>query len=1177
MTLAGAGRKSDAANISISGEDQLSGKVNYFVGNDPARWRTDVPTYAKVRYSNIYPGIDLVYYGNQRRLECDFVVAPGANPMRIRLSFAGAHLKLDPDGDLTLTSGRGDIVLHKPLIYQETGNAHRPVAGRFVLRGHSTLGISLGVYDHSKPLVIDPVLSYSTYLGSSVLGASIAVDAGGNAYITGTAGSIPVTQGAFQSTDNAVMYGGNAFVTKLNPTGTGVVYSTYLGGSGAYPTGTNPPGGAGDGGYGIAVDSSGDAYVTGYTYSYDFPNVNSYQGSNNGASNGNDNAFVTEFNPNGTALIYSTYLGGSGCGNGSGDYGSAIAVDAFDNAYVVGTTCSQDFPVTAGAFQQTINAGFGSTNAFIAKFSSTGAALDYSTYLGGGTNESGQGIAVDSSENAYVTGTTYSTHFPVTTGAFQSTNNSPFGGNGFVTKLNPTGTGLSYSTYLGGNGGPYRNRYGTTSIVGDSSAAIAVDSAGNAYVTGGAGSTNFPVTAGAFQIVNNAQPGLTDAFVAKLNSTGTALIYCTYLGGSGGSDFGDSGAGTAIDGSGNVYIVGKTGSINFPVTPGAVQMVNNGAGSGHTNAFVSKLNSTGTALDYSTYLGGNGGGFPYSMFDYGSGIAVDANGAAYLTGATDSSDFPTTPGAFDTSGGGGAGNSAFIAKLALGSETTGYLGDTTSLTSNLSPAVVGQDVKFTASVVPNSGTATPTGSVVFSVDGNVTASVALSDSGTADWSTSSLTAGQHAILASYAGSSVYTASSAAVTETITPATPVISWPAPAAITYGTALSATQLDATSTVAGAFAYTPASGTVLSGGAQTLSVTLTPTDTTDYTSATAMVTLTVKPAAQTITFPAIAAVTYGAAPFGLSATASSGLTVGFESTTTPVCTVSVATVTLVEAGTCTIKASQAGNGDYAAATNVYQSFYVHGEAQTITFPAIPETTLVTGSVTLDATASSGLPVSYASTTTSVCTVSASTATLVALGTCSIEAKQAGNAGYDAASWVTRSFKVTLAPQTITFPTIAAVTFGASPFGLSATASSGLAVSFTSTTTAACTVSGATVTLVAAGTCTIKASQAGNADYTAATNVYQSFAVHAEAQTITFPAIPATQLSAGSVTLSATASSGLPVSYASTTTSVCTVSGSTATLVAVGTCTIEAKQPGNSGYAGAAWVTQSFKVTAN
>jgi hypothetical protein len=331
------------------------------------------------------------------------------------------------------------------------------------------------------------------------------------------------------------------------------------------------------------------------------------------------------------------------------------------------------------------------------------------------------------------------------------------------------------------------------------------------------------------------------------------------------------------------------------------------------------------------------------------------------------------------------------------------------------------------------------------------------------------------------------------------------------------------------------------------------------------------------QTISFAALPAVTYGAAPFSLSATASSGLAVSFASTTAPVCTVTGSTVTLVAAGTCTIDATQAGDTAYSAAAPVYQSFAVHGEAQTITFPTIQSTTLATGSVGLNATASSGLPVSYTSTTLPVCTVASNTVTLVAVGTCTIEAKQPGGSGYDAAAWVTESFKATLAPQTITFAAPPAVTYGAAPFGVIATASSGLAVSFASTTATVCTVSGSTATLVAPGTCTIDATQAGNGSYTAATPVYQSFIVHSEAQTITFPAIPATPLSTGSVTLNATASSGLQVSYASTTSSVCTVTANTVTLVAAGTCTIEAKQPGGSDYAPAAWVTQSFKVTAN
>ena len=331
------------------------------------------------------------------------------------------------------------------------------------------------------------------------------------------------------------------------------------------------------------------------------------------------------------------------------------------------------------------------------------------------------------------------------------------------------------------------------------------------------------------------------------------------------------------------------------------------------------------------------------------------------------------------------------------------------------------------------------------------------------------------------------------------------------------------------------------------------------------------------QTITFGALSNKVFGAAPFAVSATASSGLTVSFASLTSSVCGVSGSTVSLVAVGTCTIQATQSGNTTYAAATPVSQSFQVTKASQTITFGAISSKTFGTSPFTISATASSGLAVSFTSQTTSICTVSGPRVTLVAVGTCTIQATQAGNANYAAATPVNQSFQVTQAKtsQTITFGALSNKVFGNPPFTVSATASSGLTVSFNSQTTSVCKVSGATVTLTAAGTCTIQATQAGNSTYAAATPVSRSFQVTKASQTITFGALSNRSLAAGSFTVSATASSGLSVSFTSTTTTVCTVSRSRVTLVAVGTCTIQAAQSGNSNYAAATPVKQSFQVT--
>src|SRR6266480_1519865 len=466
----------------VESVDEFPGKANYIIGNDPKKWRTNVPTYAKVRYREVYPGVDLVYYGKQRQLEHDFIVAPGADPSSITLGFAGAEkMSLDPRrGALVLSVKGGEVRFEKPRIYQELGGTWREISGGYVLKNANGVGFAVAAYDANKPLVIDPTLFYSTYLGGSGedLGLGIAADGAGNAYVTGETLST-VFPGASSSTIQSSNGGGiDAFVAKFNAGGTALVYSTYLGGS------------SDDLGFGIAVDAAGNAYVTGETGSTDFHGASSsmIQSSNGGGFD----AFVAKFNAGGTALVYSTYLGGSG-----DEVGQGIAVDAAGHAYVTGFTVSTNFPTTAGAFQID-NAG--SADAFVTKLNPAGSApLVYSTYLGGSDPDVGQGIAVDAAGNAYVTGNTVSTNFPTTAGVFQIDNAG--GADAFVTKLNPAGAApLVYSTYLGGSSDDFGQ-------------GIAVDAAGNAYVTGYTGSTNFPTTAGAFQIAN---AGSNDAFVTKI-------------------------------------------------------------------------------------------------------------------------------------------------------------------------------------------------------------------------------------------------------------------------------------------------------------------------------------------------------------------------------------------------------------------------------------------------------------------------------------------------------------------------------------------------------------------------------------------------------------------------------------------------------------------------------------
>ena len=626
------------ANASALQQQPLGGRINYFIGSDAGKWQSGVPTFGRVGFHQVYPGVDLVYYGNQRHLEYDFVVAPHADPKQIKLHFAGAEgVRVNAAGDLLVRAQGRELRWQKPTVYQQDGAGKHRVAARFRLKrlanGQAGVSFALGRYDAARAVVIDPVLLYSSYLGGSSndQANSIAVDSAGNAYVTGFSYStnFPVTAGVFQTAKQGIANTYNAFVTKFNSTGTALLYSTYLGGS------------TGDQANSIAVDSNGNAYVTGFSYSTDYPTtLGAFQRVKQSGANAY-NAFVTKLNATGTALLYSTYLGGSSV---DGDQANGIVIDSNGSAYVTGYAYSANFPTTAGAFQ-TVKQGAGNIyNAFVTKLNPTGTALIYSTFLGGSNFDQAHGIAIDNSGSAYVTGPASSADFPTTPGAFQRVKFSA-NANAFVTKLNSTGTGLVYSTYLGGSSGS-----------GDAGFGISVDSNGSAYVTGLAASADFPTTASAFQRVNNEPAGFRNAFVTKLNSTGTGLVYSTYLGGSGKN--GDEARGIVIDSSGSAYVTGFANSTDFPTTSGAFQRVKNG-GLFKYNAFVTKLNSMGTALLYSTYLGGSG-----SFDDLAHGIAIDNSGNAYVTGTATSTDFPTTSGAFQRVKNTASNvNAAFVTKL----------------------------------------------------------------------------------------------------------------------------------------------------------------------------------------------------------------------------------------------------------------------------------------------------------------------------------------------------------------------------------------------------------------------------------------------------------------------------------------------------------------------------------
>jgi hypothetical protein len=612
----------------ISGANPLPGQVNYLQGKDPVKWHTHIPTYAKVKYQGVYPGIDLLYYGHQRQLEYDFIVAPGANPSTIRLAFEGAKkLAVNAEGALVLETSGGPMRFQRPVIYQNIQGTRREVAGGYVLTSSHQVGFQVAAYDTTQPLIIDPVLSYSTYVGGSGSDWAwgIAVDGEGQAYVAGGTDSadFPVTAGAFQPFQPVASSGNSwdAFIAKLSADGSSLVYATYLGGN-SY-----------DGAWGgIAVDGHGQAYVAGVTGSDNFPvTAGAFQPMFGGRYN---DAFVAKLSADGSSLVYATYLGGN-----DHDQANGIAVDELGQAYVAGDTYSPDFPVTAGAFQTVDRGGF------VAKFSADGSSLIYSTYyLGGNGGDGANGIAVDGSGQAYVTGWTDSTNFPVTAEAFQpvfsSSDSGSYSEDAFVVKLSADGSHLVYGTYLGGSGW-------------DEATGIAVDENGQAYVAGWTDSTNFPVTAEAFQPVS----GYGDAFVAQLSADGSSLVYATYLGGNGA----DGATGIAVDGQGQANVVGITNSANFPVTADAFQLVV-GGGAYDTDAFVAQLSANGSSLVYATYLGGNN-------WDQTYGIAVDGEGQAYVAGVTWSdNNFPVTAEAFQPVSDGG---DAFVTKLSFSAPCPG--------------------------------------------------------------------------------------------------------------------------------------------------------------------------------------------------------------------------------------------------------------------------------------------------------------------------------------------------------------------------------------------------------------------------------------------------------------------------------------------------------------------------
>jgi hypothetical protein len=628
--------------------DVQPGESNYLIGNDSSKWRRGVPHFARVKYRSVYRGVDLVYYGNQGQLESDYILAPGASPSEIGMRVEGADkLNLDAHGDLILSTAAGNVTLHRPRAYQQTGTSRQEIAANYVRRGPRVIGIDVAPYDSTQPLIIDPVLSYSTYLGGTAnqFLTGIAADSSGFAYVTGFTNSstFPTITGSLQTTlSNST---GNAFVTKLKLDGTGLVYSTFLGGTGT----------SGDSAHAIAVDAAGDAYIVGFTSSTDFPlKVSAYQSVNKGGG-----GFFSKLDPTGSSLLYSTYLNGSGT-----DRLNSIAIDSNGNAYITGSTTSTDFPVVIASALQNTNNVTGSQigTAFLSRIdpAQSGApSLVYSTYLGGTKEDAGLGVAVDSTFNAYVTGSTSSTDFPQPTvkNGFQQTLKNTRG-NAFVARIDTTQPGvLVYSTYLGGtSNAPSGNP-------GDVGAAIAVPPTGGvAYITGYSYATDFPTVA---PLSTTSNSPFQKAIIAQIDTTKTgvaSLLFSTYFGGTvftlGSSQPGaDLGFGIALDAAKNMYVAGTTSSADFPVTPGAPQPTKTGI----QNAFLSELNPTGSAVLFSTYLGGSN--------DAASAVALDGASPAnaYIAGVT-GGNFPTTVGAFQTTDAvaGASNNDGFVAKISPG-------------------------------------------------------------------------------------------------------------------------------------------------------------------------------------------------------------------------------------------------------------------------------------------------------------------------------------------------------------------------------------------------------------------------------------------------------------------------------------------------------------------------------
>jgi hypothetical protein len=1120
MKLVGA-----SATTTITGLEPQSGRVSYLIGNDPSKWHTGIQTFGKVNFAQVYPGVDLVFYGNQRQLEYDFVVAPGADASRIAWQIDGAKPAIDADGNLVLSAANGPAGFKKPVLYQMDGDKKIAVDGAFTVAGNR-IGFQLGSYDHAKALIIDPVLTYATYLGGSgndsigsipnysgsgnpyagtAVTQGIAFDSDGSAYVAGSTSSTDFpTSNPYQSTNNESSGNASAFVTKFSPDGSSLAYSTYVGGSGTSKSSN---------GMAIAVDSSGEAFVTGWTTSADFPTTpGAYQticgpgytdwwapAETTTCPGGTMSPFLFKLNAAGSGLVYSTFLGGAG-----NALGEAIAVDAAGRAYLVGdseTSCQVPgyqgvlapyscFPTTSGAIISGTQVVTGSDyDAFIAVFDPTGANLLYSSLFGDtvldchNTSLScyhiadtfGIGVAVDASGNFYLAGETNGMELPTTAGVIQPTTGPVSsadeqarvaGIRGFIAKFNPVttkgGTSLAYATYLGG----------LTKNDIDSVNSIVIDNAGYAYVSGATNSPDFPVTTGAYQTSAKLSSATSAAFAAKLNPTGTAIEWATYLGSATGNLDGVSAVGPIqLDGNGNVYVTVQA-SGNYP-SIGALE--NTWLG---TPVFVSELDPTGSKLLFSAGFGpGNSG----TMI--AGGLAVDPAGNIYVAMTDPCSGAVVTPGSFQqtnhqTSSCAEFSSNGYVAKISA----TGTA--TVALAASPSPASAGQSVTLTATVTPTATYASaPTGTIEFQ-DGSsaLGTSVTLSSTGTATYTSTTLTPGTHDLTAVYSGDATYPTGDATQSLAVNGLTATVKvTPAAAGITTAESLSVTVA-----VTGSGVTPTGTITLTSGG---------------YTSSAA----TLSGGSATVVIPANS----------------------------------------LSVGTDTLTASYSGDANYGSATG--------SATETVTIPLTPSITVTPASNTINTAASLSVTVTVAgsSGTTPTGTVTLSgggytsaavtlvngSATIVipanslTVGNDTLTASYSGDANYASASGSTPASS----PVTVT-PALIAATVTASPATLTTDTGSTLSVPVT--------VTGAGVTPT--GTVTLSG---GGYTSSAATLVDGSY---------TFT-IPSNSLSAGADTLTATYS-GDSVYLAGAGTASVTVTQSAYSLAATAPAAVTAGSPATS-----------------